>query len=46
MELLGVGAVTAGRILGETGDVRRFRDHHADASADGPGPDFRLVRGS
>jgi transposase len=38
MELPGVGAITAARILGETGDVRRFRDHNAYASANGTAP--------
>jgi transposase len=38
MALPGVGAVTAARILGETGDVRRFRDHNAYASANGTAP--------
>lgn len=38
MTLPGVGIVTAARILGETGDVRRFRDHNAYASANGTAP--------
>lgn len=38
MDLPGVGAITAARILGETGDVRRFRDHNAYASANGTAP--------
>lgn len=38
MDLPGVGPVSAARILGETGDVRRFRDHNAYASANGTAP--------
>ena len=39
MDLPGVGvAIVAARILGETGDVRRFRDHNAYASANGTAP--------
>jgi len=38
MDLPGVGAITAARILCETGDVRRFRDHNAYASANGTAP--------
>jgi transposase len=38
MELPGVGAIVAARILGETGDVRRFRDHNVYASANGTAP--------
>jgi len=38
LELPGVGAITAARILGETGDARRFRDHNAFASANGTAP--------
>jgi len=36
--LPGIGVITAARILGETGDVRRFRDHNAYASANGTAP--------
>jgi transposase len=38
LELPGVGVISAARILGETGDVRRFRDHNAYASANGTAP--------
>ncbi len=38
MDLPGVGAIVAARILGETGDVHRFRDHNAYASANGTAP--------
>jgi transposase len=37
-QLPGLGVVSAARILGETGDVRRFRDHNAYASANGTAP--------
>lgn len=36
--LPGLGVVTVARILGETGDVRRFRDQNAFASANGTAP--------
>jgi transposase len=38
LQLPGVGVITAARILGETGDARRFRDHNAYASANGTAP--------
>ena len=38
LEIRGVGPLTAGRILGETGDVRRFRDRNAYASGNGTAP--------
>ena len=38
MDLPGVDAIVTARILGETGDVRRFRDHNAYASANGTAP--------
>jgi transposase len=38
LEIRGVGPVTAGKILGETGDVTRFRDRNAYASGNGTAP--------
>nr|MDQ6949652.1 transposase [Actinomycetota bacterium] len=38
LEIRGVGPLTAGRILGETGDVRRFRDRNAYAAGNGTAP--------
>ena len=38
LEIRGVGPITAGKILGETGDVRRFRDRNAFASGNGTTP--------
>jgi len=38
MDLPGVAPIVASRILGETGDVRRFRDRNAYASANGTAP--------
>ena len=41
----GVGAVTAARLLGEAGDIRRFRSPAAYARHNGTAPDPRLQRG-
>lgn len=38
LEVRGVGPITAGKILGETGDVRRFRDRNAYAAGNGTAP--------
>lgn len=38
LEIRGVGPLTAGRIMGETRDVRRFRDRNAFATANGTAP--------
>ncbi len=38
LQIRGVGPLTAGRILGETGDDRRFRDRNAYAAGNGTAP--------
>lgn len=38
LEIHGVGPLTAGRLLGETGDISRFRDRNAYASGNGTAP--------
>lgn len=38
LEIPGCGVLTAGRILGQTGDVRRFRDRNAYAAGNGTAP--------
>lgn len=38
LDIHGVGPLTAGRLLGETGDVSRFRDRNAYASGNGTAP--------
>jgi transposase len=47
LDLPGVGIVVAARIFGETGDVRRYRDCNAYASANGTAPiSFVAIRAS
>jgi transposase len=38
LDIRGVGPLTAGRIMGETRDVRRFRDRNAFAAGNGTAP--------